>query len=221
LAIGQTGIEIRIAPCHVMLFEKYHSDHVADRRVDVLTKHLVTLAPLGASILDVGCGDGRIASRMMNRRNDLSIVGVDVLKRESSVLDIQMFDGITIPFPVAAKDLVMFVDVLHHTEDPMVLLGEAVRVSRRWILIKDHFRDGLGANQTLKFMDRLGNARFGVALPYNYWSGEQWAAAFATLGLKKKREIRELGLYPWWGNWIFGRGLHFVALLEKTTNLTH
>jgi len=116
----------------------------------------------------------------------------------------------------------MFVDVLHHTKDPLVLLGEARRVSRRWIVIKDHFRDGFLANETLRFMDWVGNARYGVALPYNYWSSQQWTDGFTRLGLTTAKQILGLGLYPFWANWLFGRGLHFVVLLEKQPNgVTH
>ena len=65
----------------------------------------------------------------------------------------------------------MFVDVLHHTEDPMALLGEAVRVARKTIVVKDHTLNGFLAGPTLHFLDRVGNARHDVALPYNYTSG--------------------------------------------------
>jgi hypothetical protein len=79
--------------------------------------------------------------------------------------------------------LCCFVDVLHHTDDPRVLLRGA-RVARRNILIKDHTRNGLFAGPTLRFMDGVGNARFGVALPYNYWTRQQWQDAFRDLDVE-------------------------------------
>jgi SAM-dependent methyltransferase len=198
-----------------MLIDNYHSTYVLSRRVTVLARHLATLAPQGGEILDVGCGDGQVAKLLLDQRTDLTLSGVDVLVRERTVIPVVGFNGTVLPFADATKDGVMFVDVLHHTNDPLVLLREAARVSRRWILIKDHHRDGLGARLTLRFMDWIGNAHHGVALPYNYWSASQWQAAFAELKLRPVRSITSLGLYPGWANWLFGRRLHFITLLEK------
>ena len=91
----------------------------------------------------------------------------------------------------------MFIDVLHHTSDPRVLQREAARVSRRWIIIKDHARTGLGAGPTLRFMDWVGNARYGVALPYNYWRESQWNQAFAGLNLRPVRAVTCAPLPAW------------------------
>ncbi len=108
----------------------------------------------------------------------------------------------------------MFVDVLHHMEDPLILLREAVRVARDGIALKDHTADGLFAFRTLRYMDKVGNARHGVVLPFNYWTRRQWDDAFRALGLKVVVWKKSLGLYPWPASWLFGRSLHFVAMVE-------
>jgi SAM-dependent methyltransferase len=184
--------------------------------VRVLHKHLVELMPQGASVLDVGCGDGRLARLIQEARPDLSVSGIDVVARPQAHIPVQVFDGETIPAEEAGIDVILFVDVLHHTADPMVLLAEAARVARRAIVIKDHNRDGLFAGPTLRFMDYVGNAHHGVALPYNYWARERWHAAFETLGLVRRAWKERLELYPAFADWIFGRSLHFVASLEPT-----
>jgi len=198
-----------------VLVDNYHHTHVLSRRVRVLAEHLAMLAPAQADILDVGCGDGQVAQLLLAGRPDVTISGVDVLVRAKTAIPVSRFDGRALPIDAATKDAVMFVDVLHHTEDPLVLLREAVRVSRRWILIKDHIRDGLAAGPTLRFMDWVGNARYGVALPYNFWTLAQWQAAWTELKVRPIRSITDLGLYPRWAAWLFGRRLHFVSLLEK------
>jgi SAM-dependent methyltransferase len=201
-----------------MSFGGIHTKHVFPRRKRVLVGHLAALMPQSAGVLDVGCGDGSLAAGLVAERPDITIRGIDVLARQETAIPVTLFDGKRIPFDDASQDVVMFVDVLHHTHDPMVLLQEANRVSRRWIVVKDHFRDGFLANETLRFMDWVGNARYGVALPYNYWSSQQWSEGFRRLELNAAKQILKLGLYPFWADWLFGRGLHFVMLLEKQPN---
>jgi hypothetical protein len=108
----------------------------------------------------------------------------------------------------------MFADVLHHTEDPMVLLREARRVSRAFIVIKDHEREGVLSETRLRLMDWVGNARFGVSLPYNYWPRSRWIEAWKELGLLAERVERDLSLYPCPFDCVFGASLHFIARLH-------
>ena len=106
-------------------------------------------------------------------------------------------------------------DVLHHTEDPTILLREAARVAASDVLIKDHFRKGFAAQQRLRLMDWVGNARFGVSLPYNYWTEEQWQSAWQKIGLRPARLVTDLKLYPALADSIFGAQLHFIGELKK------
>ena len=94
-----------------------------------------------------------------------------------------------------------------------MLLNESRRVARQAVILKDHTRNGLFASATLRFMDRVGNARYGVALPYNYWSFAQWREAFGDIGLSVDHWESSIGLYPIPANWLFGRHLHFIARL--------
>jgi SAM-dependent methyltransferase len=192
-----------------------HSRFVFGRRTVALANHLASLIPLGSRILDVGCGDGSIDCLITARRPDISIEGIDPLVRPNAHIPVRAFDGTTIPFPDRTFDVVMFVDVLHHTKDPRVLLREAARVGRA-VLIKDHLREGFLANETLRLMDWVGNARYGVPLPYNYWSKSAWIVAFAEFGLRPSTIKFRLNLYPIPLSWFFDRGLHFVALCERT-----
>jgi SAM-dependent methyltransferase len=163
--------------------------------------------------LDVGCGDGLLARLISQSRPDISLSGIDTLIRGHTYIPIAPFDGQMIPYENTSFDGIMFVDVLHHTADPMILLREAARVARKIVLIKDHTLDGLFAAQTLRFMDTVGNARHGVSLPYNYWPKARWLEAFDALGWQVAVWTSKLGLYPWPLNWAFDRSLHFFAHL--------
>lgn len=199
------------------MLERVHSGYVHERRVQVLSRHIAELLPRDAEVLDVGCGDGRLARLIMERRSDVSVTGVDVLVRPQTEIPVRHFDGATLPYASGSVGFVMFVDVLHHTNDPMVLLREAARVACTGVIIKDHIAQGLCADATLGFMDRVGNLKHGVALPHNYWKQSQWDEAWRELGLAPAVCKSRLGLYPFPANLVFERGLHFLALLRNAS----
>jgi len=191
-----------------------HGQLVFKRRTRVLSAALAEAIPDGAAtLLDVGCGDGTIAELVGTLRPGLTVTGVDVLVRPETRIPVQKFDGVRLPYPDDSFDVVMFVDVLHHTDDPAILLREAKRVARRAVVLKDHTKDTPFAYTTLRFMDWVGNAHHGVVLPYNYWSGKQWKQAFDAIGLRTEASRTELGLYPFPASLVFERNLHFVSRL--------
>jgi SAM-dependent methyltransferase len=173
---------------------RIHEGVVFGRRVRVLADRLAPLFPPRATVLDIGCGDGTLAASLVQRRNDVRINGVDVLVRPQAKIDVQLFDGAKLPLTDQSVDVALFVDVLHHTDDPAVLLREARRVARRAVILKDHLLQGFGARTTLSLMDWFGNAHHGVRLPYNYWTRLQWRTAFRSSELEVTRWNESLEL---------------------------
>jgi SAM-dependent methyltransferase len=191
-----------------------HQALIFDRRTRVLAERLASLLPRGASVLDVGCGDGTIASLILQHRPDISIRGIDILVRPETKVPVEPFDGKQLPYGDKCFDVVSFIDVLHHTDDPTVLLKEATRVARMVVALKDHAMDGVLAYQTLRFMDWVGNSSHGVALPYNYWPERKWRVTFDAIGLHIADWQSRLDLYPFPASLVFERGLHFMAALK-------
>jgi ubiquinone/menaquinone biosynthesis C-methylase UbiE len=66
---------------------------------------------------------------------------MDVLSRPAPHILTMLFDGRHIPDEDNSIDVLMLVDVLHHTDDPGILLSEARRVTRRAVVLKDHTRE--------------------------------------------------------------------------------
>lgn len=188
-----------------------HGRLIFPRRIRVLATHIAPLIPSGASVLDIGCGDGLLGHTIATARPDLTLTGVDVLVRPHTHLPVQWFDGRTLPQGDASVDVVLLVDVLHHADDPIRLLTEAARVARQAIIIKDHMQAGWWDRLTLRFMDWTGNAAHGVSLPYNYWTAKEWTLALQRIGAAIDTWETDLGLYPWPASAVFGRSLHFVA----------
>ena len=194
--------------------EYIHGRYIHTRRVHRLRDAFDKLVPRNAKTLDVGCGDGWLTRLIQERRPDIDIQGIDIMVRPGTRVQVTAFDGHKIPFTDKSFDVVMLVDVLHHADDPFALLREAARVTRGRLIIKDHLLKGLLARETLVFMDRLGNARHNVVLPFNYWKPDQWTDAFDKLGLRVASWERNVNLYPWPLSMAFDRSLHFVAALE-------
>jgi SAM-dependent methyltransferase len=195
--------------------EWLHQGYIKQRRVRALATSIASVIPPDATVLDVGCGDGSLAAEVVRQRPDLSICGLEVSERDNAHIPVSLFDGIHLPFPDATFDVVLFADVLHHTHHAEGLLREARHVARDAIVIKDHCADGFLAWRTLRFMDRVGNARFGVTLPHLYLSWAEWQQMFARLGMSVVSVERQIGLYPRPLSWLFERSLHFVARLAR------
>jgi 2-polyprenyl-3-methyl-5-hydroxy-6-metoxy-1,4-benzoquinol methylase len=193
-----------------------HDKFVYSRRMDLLSGIISKHLNDGEKILDIGCGDGKIDWYIMQKKN-VNISGVDILVRDTTYIPVQKYDGTHLPFADNDFDVVLFVDVLHHIDNPFSILQEAKRVAKS-IIIKDHLREGLFAYSTLKFMDYVGNSHYGVHLPYNYLNKTEWVTLFNKVGLIREGKDEyetKLNLYSFPFSLFFDRKLHFCAKLHR------
>ena len=197
------------------MIKQIHEKIFRKSRDGALTDNLIRMIPKNTTLLDIGCGDGRLDHYIISRRPDVSIKGIDPIIRKKTYGDVTKFDGKTIPFDEGSFETVMLVNVLHHADEPRELFKESVRVSSKYLLIKDHIAEGLFAWQTLCFMDWVSNKKHGVNLPYKFLTRDEWAKLFELGGVRSVEYTDRLVLYPVGFNWIFSRGLHFIGLYQK------
>jgi SAM-dependent methyltransferase len=233
LAYAQTMTLLLYLPCLLMVLRRpnegpvpaalgrwlsgLHQRFVFARRVRVLAHHVADLIPRDArTVLDVGCGDGTLARHLMARRPELTITGLELSARPETAIPVETFDGERIPKADASADVVLFVDVLHHADNPHALLHEAERVARQAVIVKDHYADPWLGYLRLHWMDWAGNAAHGVNLRTVYRTRAAWALAFQSARLAEEERRFRLGLYPLPMRWLFESGLHFVSRLRPT-----
>lgn len=94
----------------------------------------------GQKVLDIACGDGLLMSTL--KKKGALVYGVDISeeairKCKDKGLDVSVVDIATekLPFQDGAFDVVVMLDVLEHLYNPDVLLREAMRVSRKDLII--------------------------------------------------------------------------------------
>lgn len=201
----------------IRLVGKFHGKVVVQRRIAVLAEKLGAMIAPGSRLLDIGCGDGKLAALLRDAVPGLKVEGVEVHPRNGCAIPCRYFDGSHLPFPDRCFDCCLLVDVIHHMKDPLPLLRDACRVSRQFLAVKDHLAENALDHWTLRLMDWVGNRPHGVALPYAYLSAAQWQELYQQLGLSVERTALDLPLYPAGFSMIFGRNLHFISLLRKQT----
>lgn len=193
-----------------------HAHFIHPARIRNLSCGLGEMLAPGSSLLDVGCGDGRLAALLQDQCHLSRVEGVDVLVRDEVAVPVRAFDGRHLPWPDQSWDFVMAVDVLHHADDQRALLGDMFRVARLAVVLKDHLCESAFDRWMLLKMDGVGNDRHGVAVPGHYLSRAKWERLFAELGASVETFHDCVPIYPWPLSLIFGRGLHCLCALRPS-----
>jgi len=144
-------------------------------------------------VLDIGSGRGYIAKEISKSGNKVQCLDVKDLNLTN--LPLKLYDGKNIPFETNSFDTVLICYVLHHAKDPITLLKECARVSRKRIII---FEDNADSPLT-KILDILFNKLHGVHTPLNFKNFNEWIKEFKKLDLKIikiKRGVEKQWFYP-------------------------
>jgi len=167
----------------------------------------------------VGCGEGTLGRALMDAPGPKIVVeGLERRVRGGEPIRVIAYEGLeggkAIPIADQSYDAVILADVLHHEPEPDRLIAECARIARRLVIIKDHQVKGVLAQQRISFMDWAANAPYGVPCLYRYNTPAEWKAVRERHGLGVKAELGSMRLYPFGWNFVFGRGLQYLAVLE-------
>jgi len=149
----------------------------------------------------------------MAARRGASIQGIDIFLRPRLQIPVLKYDGVHIPHPDQSFDAVIFLDVLHHTTDPMSLLREACRVSRKYIIMRPS-APSAERHCPLASSCTEGQLHAAHCPPRPIKRNSVPAVKPSRLWSKMSEYRGRSGRYPFPGDWIFERSLHFVARLE-------
>lgn len=171
-----------------------------------------------ATILDIGTGNGEFARMIQQEVPHLSISGVDVIDRGTPLIPITLYNGERLPFDDAHFDYAMIINMLHHTAKPKEVLKEALRVSRKGVIIKDHYADNALDYYTLLAMEHLNaNARQLMSMPLHFYSSKEWNELFDSLNLVCEKQTSKFISYGRLWDILFGRNMHFIGRYYLST----
>ena len=158
------------------IYQAWHRSHPArliDRSLEKLIFRLVGPSP-GERVLDIGCGSGN--HLLMFSKMGLNVSGIDAsshmisLARErlSRRCLLNTCRAEDLPFDDNEFDLAVLINTVEFLDDPVQVLREAGRVTRKKIFIG--VLNSLSWNGLLKKIQGVfGNQVFGQAKFYNLW----------------------------------------------------
>lgn len=140
------------------------------------------------TIIDIGTGSGGLANYFIQQ--NFEVTAVDVLDKTvyKNITPI-LYHGSHLPFETESFDASMLITVLHHCPNPEQVLAEAVRVSKKKIVVLEDVYSSWLMKHLTWFMDSLVNWEF-KGHPHSNKSEAQWEAVFDAHNLKIKKKTK-------------------------------
>lgn len=108
-------------------------------KIDFIMKYVEL--PEGAQIVDVGCGNGYFTHYLANYGN---VVGVDYASAMLAMHPgehLSQASAMNLPFATGMFDIAFCSNLLHHVDDPVAVVKEMKRVSRRYVVVHEPNRN--------------------------------------------------------------------------------
>ena len=183
---------------------------------------LAQLVPVGARVLDLGCGDGAMLSHLQTTRG-CSGYGIEIddanvlacVQRGVNVIQLNLDEGLAM-FDDASFDVVLQIDTLQHLRNAEVMLRETARVGRLGIVAFPNF-----AHWPNRFSVLQGRMPVTKRLPYQWYDTPNIrVGTHADLGaLARKNGLRVIDSFGlqggevlrWLPNWRAATSVYKLA----------
>lgn len=145
-------------------------------------------------VLDLGAGPCWVTSLL--REEQFNVIPLDI--EDLSIIDgigSNVYDGRNIPYSDNEFDVALILTVLHHVKDPINLLKEVKRVSRRTVIIEDIYSNKVQM-VIVKFLDSILNFEF-KDHPHNNRNDKEWKTLFKDMRftLKDTQYHKMMGIF--------------------------
>lgn len=133
------------------------------------------------SILDIGSGNGLVTYLLRGHHLNVTALDIHEGSYDASVKPV-VYDGENIPFADQSFSVGIILTVLHHIEEPDIVLKEATRVCKRLIIMEDIYHNSIQKRMTF-FLDKMANL-FYSPCPHTNRTDEEWKKTFEAMGLR-------------------------------------
>ena len=176
-----------------------------------LMKVIADMVPVGARVLDLGCGKGELLAYLIKHRKctgyGVEIDDTNVLacaQRGVNVIQLNLDEGLAI-FEDASFDVVLQIDTLQHLRNAETMLRETLRVGRMGVVTFPNFAHWPNRLSVLQ-----GHMPVTQKLPYQWYDTPNIRVGtfsdFRALAEKNHLHIQdafglqEFGQVRWWPN---------------------
>ena len=179
----------------------------ARRKVDAIAGFWGDAGP-GESALDLGAGEGYVGREMADRWGS-RVTLVDVVDMNKTSLRHRLYDGERLPVGPKSFDTTILYFVLHHTKNPDRVFREALRVTRKRVIVVESVYEGKWDLKLLTFLDvwanRLRSSRLMDAQEEHltFKRAGEWTELFENAGGRIVEQKRK-------GKWIHKQHFYLI-----------
>lgn len=140
---------------------------------------------VGPRVLDLGAGEGWVTERLAAR--GVAAFGADVGAFARVPVPYVVYDGTRLPFVDATFETTLLLLTLHHCEQSEAVLDEALRVTRRRLIVTESvFRHRLDRFWLDLLDGRFNRLRHGgrMPTPLGFRRAEAWQSLFESRRLR-------------------------------------